>query len=163
VPSLATICCACKYASSHLASANTTRVASSHATSANPRGEWHTTEFATSKDVDLSIYLLKETGEIPFDATLLFPVQQSRCCELVWKSLFQTVSSPLHTNRTSKRDPFEENFHQFHIKVIYILLNSTHSSGYWPNVIPGKNHVIDPYPVYSYAVVFVHHYGQCID
>lgn len=63
------------------------RVASSHATSANPRGEWHTTEFATSKDVDLSIYLLKETGEIPFDATLLFPVQQSRCCELVWKSL----------------------------------------------------------------------------
>ena len=45
----------------------------------------------TSKDVDLSIYLLKETGEIPFDATLLFPVQQSRCCELVWNPYFRQV------------------------------------------------------------------------
>ena len=130
-----------------------------HATSANPRGEWHTTEFATSKDVDLSIYLLKETGEIAFDATLLFPVQQSRCCELVWNPYFRQV----HPHCIQTGPPSEIHSKKIFTSFISILLNSTHSSGYWPNVIPSKNHVIDPYPVYSYAVVFVHHYGQCID
>lgn len=79
------------------------------------KGQWHSTEFVASKDIDLDIYLLKNAGEIPSDAKLWELITSSSVFRTVWKP-YVTMVHPNSAMVPDVRIPW------FMLGVIYVGL-----------------------------------------